>query len=240
MTPFRMSLFVFCLFVLETPALALNPCPGGTHTLPAGGLQTTQQRQLQLTPSDRRIQMIRDRFEAIGKLHSALETEQVKAQLVALGKQFPEVQKESAFTNMVAEILVIGKEAGQLQVERWFQGSAGFDDAIATLVVFWESWCPHCQDDMPRIQQFYDNYLQQGLSVIGLTRVSETATVTSVIGFIAERDLTFPIAKVDDATADHFGVVAVPAAIIVKNGRVLWRGKPELLTDQTIKRALAD
>ncbi|MDJ0835038.1 MAG: TlpA disulfide reductase family protein [Acidobacteriota bacterium] len=178
-------------------------------------------------------------FAEIQRLHGALRFDQVKAGLDSLGKQYPEVVKAKAFRKLSNELKVIGRDAGILEIERWFQGETTMDQAGLTLVVFFESWCPHCQDEMPKMEKLYNKYLEKGVNVIGLTKIADPATVTSVIGFIADKGLTFSVAKYGGAMAERFGVEGIPASALVKSGKIIWRGNPELISDQTIEIALA-
>lgn len=37
------------------------------------------------------------------------------------------------------------------------------------IIEFWASWCPHCQQEMPRIAEIYKEYHDQGLEIIGIS-----------------------------------------------------------------------
>ena len=48
--------------------------------------------------------------------------------------------------------------------------------------------------------------------------------------------VSYPIAKESgDALSKHFGVRGIPAAAMVKDGKVVWRGHPARLTDDMIE-----
>ncbi|CAM2069887.1 TlpA family protein disulfide reductase [Sulfidibacter corallicola] len=188
---------------------------------------------------DWRIREIQDRFKKIEAHCSALELEQVRTQLKSLGDEYPEVKRESAFQKMASDITFVGKDAGSLKVKMWFQGEAKFEDSPVTLVLFWEEWCPHCRDEIGHIQDLFQRYHEKGVNVVALTRITEKSTVTSVISFLTERDLTFSIAREDGTMSDRFGVFGVPAAALVKDGKIIWRGPPKLLADQTLTTALS-
>ena len=179
-------------------------------------------------------------FEEIRDLYSDFEIDRVRVKIKELEEKYPEVRKTRVFNTMTADMAVIGTEAGELEVVKWFQGETTFSQAPVTLVVFWESWCPHCQDDMPRIQELFERFREQGLNVIGLTRISKPGTTTSVFAFIGENELTFSIAKDSGTMSERFGVERVPAAAIVKDGKVIWRGYSSLLRERTIEKSLAD
>ena len=67
-------------------------------------------------------------------------------------------------------------------------------------------------------------------------RVTKSATDDGVAEFIKENNLTYPVAKEQDGSlSSRFGVRGIPAAAVVQNGKVVWRGHPARLTDQMIE-----
>lgn len=179
-------------------------------------------------------------FLKLMDLHKAMETEKVREGLQEMKERWPSISKEKLYQKLAGEVAVIGKDAGNLDVVRWFQSQASYDDARVTLLVFFEEWCPHCQDEMPKIQGLYDKFQGAGINVVGLTEVTQGATFTKVFAFIAERRITFPIAKTDESFMDRYAVTGVPAAVIVKEGKILWRGNPIAVNEAMIEKALQD
>jgi len=188
--------------------------------------------------SEERIKAIQAEYEEIRKLHSALRFDEMARAMKAFEAEFPEIEGSQAYKKFKDEVAVIGKPALEPEVTEWFQAGTRLSEANVTLLVFWETWCPHCQDEMPRMQQLFERYQEQGLQIIGLTRMTNDATVSDVIGFIANTGVTFGIGKVGEGTLDDYGVAGVPAAAIAKNGKIIWRGNPERITDLTISRAM--
>ncbi len=130
------------------------------------------------------------------------------------------------------DVKVLGRAAGDLEVERWFQGTATMDDGTATLLVFFEVWCPHCQRAVPKVQGVADEWAGAGLNVIGLTKRTRGVTEQEVEDFLAERDIPFPVAQEDRmAMSQRFGVKGLPAAAVVKDGKIVWRGHPARIDD---------
>ena len=136
------------------------------------------------------------------------------------------------------ELAVVGKEAGTIDVESWFQGYATLDEAPLTLVVFWEAWCPHCRRELPEIQGKYERYRDRGLQVVALTRVTKSSTDEKVREFLSENDITFPVAKEGGETSDDYGVRGIPAAALVRDGQIIWRGHPARITDEDLEALL--
>jgi len=81
--------------------------------------------------------------------------------------------------------------------------------------------------------------MARGLSVVGLTQVSRSATDEKVKAFISTHELTFPIGKENDSSISrHVGVHGVPAAAVVKNGKIVWRGHPARVNNTLLDRWL--
>lgn len=58
------------------------------------------------------------------------------------------------------------------------------------LVNFWASWCGPCIHEMPLLERFYQDHLQQGWEVLGLA-VDEAG---AVLKFLQQRPVSYPIA----------------------------------------------
>lgn len=170
----------------------------------------------------------------IAEAQKAGNADAVKAACTELQQNFRASKAFRAQSRVCEEAVVIGKDAGEMAVEKWFQGKSDMTQGKATLLIFFESWCPHCRKEVPNIEATYKKFNGQGLNVIGLTRVSKSATDDKVMELLKEHAVTYPVAKETGAMADNFGVRGIPAAAVVKNGKVVWRGHPARLTDEQI------
>lgn len=130
---------------------------------------------------------------------------------------------------------LIGKEVPALETEKWFVGETGLDDGKATVLVFWEVWCPHCKREVPKLQQTYDKYKADGLNMVALTQVNQGKTEDDVNAFIKEAAITYPVAKAPESVSEFYKVMGIPAAAVVKDGKVVWRGHPANLNDEMIQ-----
>lgn len=163
-----------------------------------------------------------------------MDYEGAKATIDDLTTRFGATRAASSSRRMASELAVVGRDAGELEVEEWYNGNTSFSDGKATLVVFWETWCPHCRREVPKLQETWTTYSGQGLNMVGLTRLTRTSTEEAAREFISEQGLTYPIAKEDGSMADLFGVRGIPAAAVVKDGKIVWRGHPARITDQML------
>lgn len=140
------------------------------------------------------------------------------------------------------ELAVVGQAVSAdwaTKIEKYYQGEGKVNlTQGTTLVVFWEEWCPHCKREVPKLTETFAKYQGQGLNIVGLTRISKSSTEEKVNAFIAEQKVTYPMAKENGALADEFKVGGIPAAAIVKDGKVIWRGHPGRLDDAQITKML--
>jgi thiol-disulfide isomerase/thioredoxin len=174
----------------------------------------------------------------INQLVASGKYDEAKAKLGELQTKYGSTRAGRSAGRLMQELAVVGKDAPtDWGIERWFQGQdkVNLTSGATTLVVFWETWCPHCQREVPKLQAVYDTYSSKGLQVVGLTKVSKTATEQGVTDFIAQQKVSYPVAKENGSTSNYFGVSGIPAAAVVKGGRIVWRGHPAALTDEMLK-----
>lgn len=139
-------------------------------------------------------------------------------------------------TYFANEIEVIGKAApADWGVVKWFQGSeADLSGKGPMIVVFWEEWCPHCKDEMPKLQALYAAHRAEGLRIVGLTKVTQSSTDEKVKAYLEQNGIQFAVAKEAGAPSAYFNVKGIPAAAIVKGGKIVWRGHPIRLTEPVV------
>ena len=136
-----------------------------------------------------------------------------------------------------AEQAVVGKDA-TLQAAAWIQGQTSLEEGEAQLLVFFEEWCPHCKREVPKLQESYAKLHGQGLEVIGVTRLTRGGDEAKMKKFIDEHGLAFPILRDDGAMSDAYAVTGIPAAALVKDGKIVWRGNPARLHENMILASL--
>ena len=120
------------------------------------------------------------------------------------------------------------------KIEKWYQGEGEVDlSKGATLVVFLEEWCTHCQRELPELVELAQQNKPSGLRLLGLTRLTKTATDDTVRAFLAGQGFDFPVAKERQGgpLSQGFLVTGIPAAVLVIDGAVAWRGHPARLRE---------
>jgi thiol-disulfide isomerase/thioredoxin len=183
-------------------------------------------------------QAARDQITKVQEKVAGLDWDGARALCSEGAGSFGDTQMWRRGGRICDEVAVVGKDVSDLEVEKWFQGDAKVATGGATLLVFWEQWCPHCKREVPKVEETYAKYKGR-MNVVGLTKVNRSSTDEKVAEFIKEHKLSYPVAKEKDGNwSEYFGVSGVPAAAIVKDGKVVWRGHPARLSDETIDKML--
>lgn len=163
-----------------------------------------------------------------------------KTKLAELGGKYANTRAGKASARMASEINLIGTDAAPIEAEKWFQGKADFADSKATLLVFWEVWCPHCKKEIPQLAEEEGKYKAKGVQIIAATKVTKSATDEKVTEFLKESKAKYPVLKEKDGSMSKaYAVSGIPAAALVKDGKVIWRGHPARLDEATLDKLLA-
>lgn len=177
-------------------------------------------------------------YQALTKDVSAGKVDAAKAKLKQLKSKYASTTAYRRAKKVERELEVIGKDSpATLNVEKWLANEASIDmtSSSPTLLVFWEIWCPHCKREVPKMQKIFEDFGPQGLQMVGLTKITRSATEEGVTAFIKENKLSYPMAKEGGDLSKTFNVSGIPAAAVVKGGKIVWRGHPGRLTDDQIK-----
>jgi thiol-disulfide isomerase/thioredoxin len=86
---------------------------------------------------------------------------------------------------------------------------------------FWATWCPACQQQIPRFLEVYKKYSSQGLEILGLS--IEQGEESEVISFIRSHKMSYPVAIADSALVSDYGPIDyIPTTFIVnKDGDIV-------------------
>jgi thiol-disulfide isomerase/thioredoxin/outer membrane murein-binding lipoprotein Lpp len=160
-----------------------------------------------------------------------------KADLAQLSKKYGSTRTAARSARFKDELEVVGKDAKEMANLTFLTGdSVGFDmTKDAALVVFFEEWCPHCKREVPKLQATHEKYKGK-MSVLGLTKITRSATEEKVMELLTSNNVSYPVAKESGAESAYYAVSGIPAAIVVNDGKVLWRGHPGTLSDEMIEK----
>lgn len=178
-------------------------------------------------------------YEELSKLMDDGKLAEAKVKVEELKTKYPNTTASKRARKMGDELAVVGNAAPvSIEVEKWYQGKVELNGGKATLLVFWETWCPHCRNHVPEVEKTFAELGSKGLQVVALTKVTRSSTDEKVEEFIKEHKLTFPMAKETGSMSQAFAVSGIPAAAVVKDGKIVWRGHPAKLTDDVLKTFL--
>lgn len=170
-----------------------------------------------------------------------LRIDAARVRMLEILQRHPQTRAAATARHVVPELDVVGRDAGELEPEMWFQGKTSFEGGRATLLVFWELWCPHCRTELPALQALQDAWGAKGLQVVGITQQTQGVTKAEVRSFLRQNAVSFPIGRDrSPAFAERFGVGGVPSAAVVRDGKVVWRGHPAVIDELWVEAWLAD
>ncbi len=85
------------------------------------------------------------------------------------------------------------------------------------LINFWASWCPPCREEMPYLQQVYDEWTGKGLVLLTIDIGETPATINK---FFTDNNLSLPVLlDTDKEVGREYGITGVPETFLIdKNG----------------------
>lgn len=96
--------------------------------------------------------------------------------------------------------------------------------AKVLLIDFWASWCGPCRAEMPNVRAAYDKFHEQGFEIIGVSLDNDADAWKKAI---TELGMKWP--QISDLKgweckgAEDYGVRAIPATVLVKDGKIVAR-----------------
>jgi thiol-disulfide isomerase/thioredoxin len=118
------------------------------------------------------------------------------------------------------------------------------DFANKVIVVdFWATWCGPCREEIPHLNELYENYRGKGLVVVGISMDAEGPEV--VKQFAKELRMEYPVVMGNENVQQDFGgIVGLPTTFVIdRKGNIVkkYTGyQPAIMQDmeQTIKELI--
>lgn len=83
------------------------------------------------------------------------------------------------------------------------------------LVNFWATWCGPCREEMPAMQEFYDDYADE-IEILAVNVTDSEKSVDDVQNFIDEFDFTYPILlDTDMGVSNEYRAVGLPTTYFI-------------------------
>jgi cytochrome c biogenesis protein CcmG/thiol:disulfide interchange protein DsbE len=109
-------------------------------------------------------------------------------------------------------------------------------DGRPTMIMFVAHWCPHCQREVPVVQQWVDDgRLPEGVDLVSVsTAIDPNRPNYPPDAWLADEGWTAPaLVDADNSAAQAAGLSAYPFFVAIDgNGTVVMRTTGELTTDQ--------
>lgn len=114
--------------------------------------------------------------------------------------------------------LVLATVQGDVESLADYQGQV-------VLVNLWATWCPPCKEELPVLQQYYEDHRDDGFVIIGIDYGEPKATVEN---FLTTNKLTYPI-WIDERSESGiaFNSYSLPSSFVIDNEgtvRLAWTG----------------
>jgi thiol-disulfide isomerase/thioredoxin len=93
----------------------------------------------------------------------------------------------------------------------------------AVILNFWTTWCPPCRFEMPALQKMYEQYAEQGFTILGIN-LTESDDVELIEPYKEELGLTFPILLdfESNVSGSLYRVLGLPTSVFIdRTGIVL-------------------
>lgn len=114
-----------------------------------------------------------------------------------------------------------GDEKDENNVEFIDSGALNLDEYRGQVVMlnFWATWCPPCRAEMPTIQAAYEQYHDQGFTVLAINYAEDRSTI---LPFVNELNLSLPIVLDLNANVQRdFRIESYPTSIFLDhNGEI--------------------
>lgn len=96
-------------------------------------------------------------------------------------------------------------------------------DGQYTLVEFWASWCPNCQEEMPHVVEVYNKYHDKGLNIISVSiDNSKEEWLKGIKDFDMNWDHISNLKQWEGSIVQEYGVTSIPNNYLLdKDGKVV-------------------
>ncbi|WP_247728675.1 cytochrome c biogenesis protein CcdA [Halovivax limisalsi] len=119
-----------------------------------------------------------------------------------------------------------------------------FEGEKVVMLNIWATWCDPCREEMPKLQQLYEQYSDDGLVVVGAS-IDDTGSSQEIKQFVDDTGVTFTtLHDPNRRVVRTFQTIGTPSTVLIdEDGTVVhrWMGQFDPQSDQaqsTVKHAL--
>ena len=154
--------------------------------------------------------------------------------------------------NDAGGISILGSKAPPLSPSSWVQGEPmeNYEKGKVYLLDCWNLACGPCIRSIPELRKLHEKYSDKGLVVVGVGKDGDEA-IAKFLKTEKGHDVTYRIIggpgysgrgssnTLIDRLKSTYGTIAYPTVFMVRDGILLWKGRPGALKDEDIQSMLA-
>ncbi len=111
--------------------------------------------------------------------------------------------------------------------------------ASVTIVNFWATWCPPCRAEIPELIEFYKEYKERGVRLIGVNMTTTESSVRGVSTFIDDQNINFPVYLDSWGEAStRFEINSIPVTMVFDKDGNLIRQKTGAVDSAWLKSSV--
>lgn len=148
-------------------------------------------------------------------------------------------EKKALLETELAQLQLTGKPAPPISAETWINGNPPIPDALKGKVVvidFWAPWCASSRELIPTLVKLHNEYKDQGLVIIGLTRLYGTynddtgkkglmdkpGEIEEIKAFVLRHSIPYLTAVASEGNdSESYKITALPTLVFIgKDGNV--------------------
>ena len=147
---------------------------------------------------------------------------------------------------------LLGSKAPPLSPSSWVQGEPmeNYEKGKVYLLDCWNLACGPCIRSIPELRKLHEKYSDKGLVVVGVGLDGDEA-IAKFLKTEKGHDMTYRIIggpgysgrgssnTLIDRLKSTYGTIAYPTVFMVRDGILLWKGRPGALKDEDIQSMLA-
>ncbi len=132
------------------------------------------------------------------------------------------------------QLALIGQPAPEIAIKDWLSGEAATLESLRGRVVlleFWATWCKPCQEMFPKLKELDEQYRDEGLDVIALTRhyfarrdtaSSEAEELELMRSILLKHELDFRAGvATDERTQELYGATGMPTVALIDRAGIV-------------------
>ena len=129
----------------------------------------------------------------------------------------------------------IGTDIGSMAPDFQLMNIEGQNVALSDLsgspviLNFWASWCGPCREEMPFLQQIYEEWQDKGVLLLGINLREDPSTITD---YMQGNGLSFPVLlDTDGSVTQNYDVLGIPTTFFIDIDGIIQMRKLGPFTD---------